>query len=315
MSQTTSAPTSLAPSLPRLTTTVPREYVHRAAVAEVLLTGWRKAGRDRFTVWAQWPRGHSFFTPVEGTLHDPMMVAETVRQIGSLLAHAEFDVPLGHQFLMWHLDCTVRPDHMTIGPAPAELELDVECSRIRMRGGVFGGMRYDVTVRRDGHVAATGSASFTCTSPEVYRRLRGPRLPGTPTVTTAPVVPQQVGRTYPFDVVLSPDEGAPSRSWLLRADGRHPVLFDHPVDHIPGMVLLEAARQAATALAPWPVVLPVSLRSSFHRYAELDSPVHISADPVEETDAGGTLTRISGHQDGALVFTCSLVCEHPCAAA
>lgn len=48
---------------PSLTTTVPKEFVHRASVAEVMLTDWERTGQARFTVSAQWPRGHSFFTP------------------------------------------------------------------------------------------------------------------------------------------------------------------------------------------------------------------------------------------------------------
>lgn len=73
---------------PRLTTTVPREYVHRAAVSEVLLTGWEAAAEpagpdpDEFAVSAQWPRSHSFFTQ-SGGYQDPMLLIESVRQIGS----------------------------------------------------------------------------------------------------------------------------------------------------------------------------------------------------------------------------------------
>ncbi|MEU8580513.1 ScbA/BarX family gamma-butyrolactone biosynthesis protein [Streptomyces abikoensis] len=313
MSQTTSAPASFAPALPRLTTTVPREYVHRAAVAEVLLTGWRKVEANRFRVWAQWPRGHSFFSPLRGVQHDPMLVAETVRQIGSLLAHAEFDVPLGFQFLMWHLDYSLRPRHTALESTPAELVLDVECSEIRRKGRSFGGMRYDVVIRRDGAVAATGSASYTCTSPEVYRRLRGDRIPGTPPVLGAPVRPRRVGRRSPFDVVLAEEDSPGAARWRLRADGRHPVLFDHPVDHVPGMVLLEAARQAAAVLSPDPVILPTELTSSFHRYAELDSPIWIEA--TRETAAGGrngpATTVVRGHQDDELLFTCALTSIRP----
>ncbi|MFI8939041.1 ScbA/BarX family gamma-butyrolactone biosynthesis protein [Streptomyces syringium] len=326
MSQT-SVPAPITPSEPRLTTTVPREFVHRAAVAEVLLTGWRRLDELRFQVSAQWPRGHSFFTPVHdtrhGARHDPMLIAETVRQIGSLLAHAEFDVPLGHQFLMWSLDYTARPEQLGVGFAPAELELDVSCSQVRRRGGAFAGMRYDVVLRRDGLLAATGGAGFTCTSPEVYRRLRGPRLPGPPTTLGSPVFPQHVGRASAFDVVLSaadaggcgscgrpvePLRAGPRRSgrWQLRADIRHPILFDHPVDHIPGMVLLEAARQAAMALDPGSAVSPTALTSAFHRYAELSSPCWIAAERGEPDAAGSTVTHVSGHQDDELLFTCAI---------
>ncbi|MER7481319.1 AfsA-related hotdog domain-containing protein [Streptomyces sp. NPDC126510] len=53
-----------------LTTTVPREYVHRAAVSEVFLTGWQQTGADGFTVTAEWPRSHSFYR-TSRTRYDP----------------------------------------------------------------------------------------------------------------------------------------------------------------------------------------------------------------------------------------------------
>ncbi|MBV9022841.1 MAG: hypothetical protein JO362_03295 [Streptomycetaceae bacterium] len=39
--------------------------------------------------------------------HDPMQAAETIRQTGLYMAHAELGVPLGHQFLMCGT-CTSR---------------------------------------------------------------------------------------------------------------------------------------------------------------------------------------------------------------
>ncbi|MFI9721094.1 ScbA/BarX family gamma-butyrolactone biosynthesis protein [Streptomyces sp. NPDC052396] len=292
--------------MPRLTTTVPREFVHRAAVAEVLLTGWRRLGDTRFAVRAQWPRGHSFFTPVLGTQHDPMLIAETVRQIGSLLSHAEFGVPLDHQFVMWHLDYRSHPEHLAVGWTPAELELLVDCSELRWHGDSLAGMRYDVVIRRDGAVAATGSASLSCTSPRVYRRLRGARRDRPPADLGSPVYPHHVGRASAFDVVLSPAEAAAPGRWRLRADVRHPILFDHPVDHIPGMVLLEAARQAVLALEPAAPLCPVTLSSSFRRYAELSSPCWIEAERGPADASGACDTRVTGHQDGELLFSCAI---------
>ncbi|CAM5549215.1 hypothetical protein SALBM135S_09778 [Streptomyces alboniger] len=158
-----------------LTSTVPKELVHRAAVAEVLLTGWERRDEAHFTVTAQWPRGHSFFTPVNGTHYDPLMVTETIRQVGSLLAHAEFDVPLGHQFLMRDLEVAVRPQYLGLEGVPASLELDVTYTEVKQRRHGHAGARYEAVVRRDGHIVATGGAAYTCVGPEVYQRLRGSR--------------------------------------------------------------------------------------------------------------------------------------------
>lgn len=298
-------PVSAAPAsaAPLLTRTVPREYVHRAAMAEVLLTGWHRVDEARFAVTAQWPRRHFFFVPVEGR-HDPLLTAETVRQAGTLLSHTAFGTPLGHQFLMRELSFRVDPERLLIGAAPAELELDVRCTRIRRRGTELVSMRYDTVVHLGGHVVATGGASFSCASPGVYRRLRGDRagaLSSDHAPPAAPgVPPEHVGRSEPSDVVLSPTEDA--QVWHLRTDPAHPVLFDHPVDHVPGMLLLEAARQAAHATSG--SGLPTGFTCTFTRYAELGVPCRVEARyrPGDSTAPASVL--VTGEQEGEEVFHC-----------
>ncbi|WRZ95774.1 hypothetical protein OHB54_02505 [Streptomyces sp. NBC_01007] len=57
-----------------------------------MLTDWARGDDHRFAVAAQWPRGHSFFTAVDGC-HDPLIALETIRQTGLPLTHAEYGVP------------------------------------------------------------------------------------------------------------------------------------------------------------------------------------------------------------------------------
>lgn len=289
-----------------LTTTVPKELVHRAAVAEVMLTDWQRQDDTRFTVMAQWPRSHSFFTPIDGEYYDPLMAAETIRQIGYLLAHAEFGVPFGHQFLMWDLELAVRPEHLRVRQTPASLDIEVVCTSVKRRGsGNLAGLRYETRIRRDGELVANGSVSFTCTAPSIYRRLREEHaLNGDqqPLPLMAPAAPQSVGRTSPVDVVLSP-VGEPNR-WLLRADTRHPVLFDHPVDHVPGMVLIEAARQASASALGRSSLLPLRLATDFRRYVELGVPCTVSAVLTpDQLHEGGRSVLVTGHQNGELCFS------------
>lgn len=293
---------------PSLTTTVPKEFVHRASVAEVMLTDWERKEDHRFAVMAQWPRSHSFFTAVNGR-HDPLIAAETLRQAGALLAHAEYGVPLGHHFLMWDLSLTVWPEHLLVGSAPASLDIDVVCSDIKMRREDLAGFRYQTVMRRAGHVVARGGASFTCMAPKVYQRLRagrlnsaGPQLP-----LTAPTAPQSVGRVSPMDTVLSP-VGQEGR-WQLRVDTRHPVLFEHPVDHIPGMMLLEAARQATVATLG-ECATPLSVTAEFSRYAELDTPCVIEARRLPRTGDEESVD-VTGHQNDELVFRSTVTVAAP----
>ncbi len=295
-----------------LTTTVPKEFVHRASVAEVMLTDWARVDDHHFTVAAQWPRGHSFFATVDDC-HDPLIAAETIRQAGILLAHAEYGVPLGHHFLVSDLSVAVRPEHVRVDWTPASLELDVKCVDVKERGGAVTGFRIEVEIHRDGSLAATGGGSLTCITPRVYERLRAAHLPGAdgPRVIalTAPEPPQTVGRMSPTDVVLSPI-GEPHR-WQLRVDTRHPVLFDHMVDHVPGMVLLEAARQAAAATLGH-ASLPLAITSEFERYVELDAPCQVEACRVPGTDPdGGETVLVTAYQDETPVFRCAVTMAPP----
>ena len=301
-----------APALPRLTTTVPKEYVHRAGLAEVFLTGCTPHSENRFALHGQWPRTHTFFQSPDGTRHDPLLTAETFRQAGLLLAHAELGVPLGHHFVMWELAFTTEPDHLNIGHHPTDIHLTATCTDITRRRTKATGFRMELTIHHDGQPIAAGGGRFTVIPPTVYHRLRGTRptsdtsaLQGIPRRTLPPTT---VGRARPTDVVLSPAD-EPHR-WLLTPDPTHPVLYDHTGDHHPGMVLLEATRQAASALVAPTTLMPTAISTVFHHYAELDQPCLIEATLATPQEHHHTTIEVTGHQNGQPVFT-SLLTGQP----
>ncbi|MFH8801377.1 ScbA/BarX family gamma-butyrolactone biosynthesis protein [Streptomyces sp. NPDC017936] len=277
---------------------MPRQLVHRAAVAETLLTGWRRTGTDRFTVSAQWPRAHGLHVSQDWSSYDPLLVVETIRQSGTLITHAEYDVPLDHQFVLQEFHVRTALGRLGVGPLPAEPEVDLVFTDLQYRGRRPAAARYTAHVLREGDRVATADVAFTCVSGPVYRRLRGGRTPDT--VTAVPVPPglpaASVDRALASDVVLAATD-RPAR-WQLRVDTAHPVFFDHPLDHVPGMLLLEGARQAAR-LRTGGGRAPVAYRAHFHRYAELDEPVWFEAQ-----DGHGTDVRVRGVQGESAVFEC-----------
>ncbi|WP_328973764.1 ScbA/BarX family gamma-butyrolactone biosynthesis protein [Streptomyces sp. NBC_00239] len=293
----------------QLTTTVPREYVHRASLAEVFLTGARKVDGNNFALTGQWPRAHTFFTSPDGRRHDPLQAAETIRQVGLFLAHAEFDVPLGNHFVMWDMDLTVYHDQLAIGGAPSDLDLHAECTSMNWKGKRLADFTMRVTVRRDGKVAAAGGGKFSCISEASYRRIRGRKILGATALAPVAerprlVAPSLVGRLSPFDVVLAATD-VPGR-WLVSPDPAHPILFDHGGDHLPGMVLQEAARQAACAVSEPDFFALSSSSTTFHRYAELDSPCWIDAELLPTRRPGELRVQVAFHQDGEQVATAVL---------
>ncbi|WP_063753438.1 ScbA/BarX family gamma-butyrolactone biosynthesis protein [Streptomyces sp. NRRL S-87] len=288
-----------------LTTTVPKEFVHRASVAEVMLTDWRREDDTHIALTAQWPRSHSFFTPVEDSRHDPLMVAETIRQAGTLVAHVEFGVPLDRQFLVHDIRVAVHPEHLAVGHSPASVDIALTCTTVKRHRGALASLRVETVIRRDGHVVATGGGSFSCLTRPVYERIRASRplsdAAGQPALI-APAAPQSVGRMSPKDVVLSPV--GERDTWQLRVDTRHPVLFDHPVDHVPGMLLMEAARQAAAGALGRSSLMPLSISGQFHRYVELNSPCQVTACRLpQQTRGADPKVLVTCHQEGRLSFT------------
>ncbi|MFI0154983.1 ScbA/BarX family gamma-butyrolactone biosynthesis protein [Streptomyces lydicus] len=290
-----------------LTTTVPREYVHRTAVSEVFLTNWRRGAADSWIVSAQWPRAHSFYGPVGG-LHDPLLLIETMRQAGILLSHVAHRVPLDHPIIWQRVRYDLTPQALHAADEPAEVELHITDHDVIRRGKRLISARQHFRIRCDGADLATASLDYSCHSPAVYRRLRGKysdltlanarRLP-----LPEPVTPQLVGRDRERDVVLSPTN-RPDR-WQLRVDTSHPVLFDHPVDHAPGMLMIEAARQAAQAATPG-LTLPTAMECDFERYAELDAPCWVQAraadEPLTAVADGGRQIEVAVEQHGKPVI-------------
>ncbi|TJZ44429.1 ScbA protein [Streptomyces piniterrae] len=284
---------------------VPREFAHRRAMEDVLIMSWSRLDDDHFSLAAQWPYDHQYFTPSHGR-HHPLLAGETIRQAGLLLSHAELGVPLGHHFILADLVYTTDPERLTVGTGPAALTIDVRCSNTRMRAGAMTSSRFDMTIRRDGRIVATGNSSVTVTAPAVYRRIRGERLSArhVDRPLPAPVSPRLTGSTHPDEVLLTPTD-QPDR-WLLRLATGHASVVNPANDHIPGMALLDAAHQAARVITAPDNFVPYAFRTEFQRYAEHDIPCVIEARRVPSAIPHTTTVKVTGLQGGEPVFASTL---------
>ncbi|MEU0407730.1 ScbA/BarX family gamma-butyrolactone biosynthesis protein [Streptomyces griseorubiginosus] len=306
-------------SLPSLTfeRTAPRDLVHRRAIGEVLLTDdWIRLGADRFKLGAQWPRGHGFYGPVGDRWHDPLLAAESIRQTSSLVSHVFYDLPRDHPTLMSELSISLSPAALRLDERPVDVEMTVECGDVTRQGSRLAAMTMEVGLVRDEIPLGRGRMSLNCMRRSVYERLRGSyaqvpdRLPEQP----EPLPPHEVGRTVEADVVLGRPldvrAGADPRrgAWPLRVNWAHPTLFDHPTDHVPGMLLLEAARQAAQCLAGPDPVLVASMTNRFHRYVEFDTPCLVRARLSGSRD-GDQEVMVAAEQDGAVVYESTVTCH------
>ncbi|MFE0381989.1 ScbA/BarX family gamma-butyrolactone biosynthesis protein [Streptomyces inhibens] len=289
---------------------VPREFVHRPLVDDILVTSWRRRDDSHFSLTAQWPHDHGYFIPNHGR-HHLILTGETIRQAGLLLCHTELGVPVGHHFILGDLVYTTHPEHLAVGSGPTPLTVDVTCSKMRMRAGTMTSGRFEMTIRKGGRIVATGHSNVTVASPAVYRRIRGERLTARRTLGPLPtsVPPRLTGSLSDSDVLLSPAD-RPDR-WLLRIAPGHAAVVNPANDHVPGMVLLDAAQQAARVLTSPDAFVPYAFGTEFRRYAEHATPCVIEARRVPSALPCTTTVQVTGSQDGEPVFVSTLTALDP----
>ncbi|MFI6346707.1 AfsA-related hotdog domain-containing protein [Streptomyces sp. NPDC050560] len=244
--------------------------------------------------------------PADGFAADPLLLTECCRQAATTVAHRYLGVPPDTAFLVtrWTARFTAAAPQPP-GGGPDELTLLVGATDLRERGGRLESATLDVDLALNGTPAGHATIGAAYMPSGRYAALRALRRTTPPPLTSAlppraggtVAAPGAVGRSLPENVVLTdatptPD-GATAR---LDVPAGHPAIYDHPLDHVPAMGLIEAARQAAlyTASRGERALLPqvAGFDAEFGRFAELDAPTTVTArrrGPVAGPPAGHTV--------------------------
>ncbi|MGY4929459.1 ScbA/BarX family gamma-butyrolactone biosynthesis protein [Streptomyces sp. 900105755] len=299
---------------------VPRETVHKHATGEVLLTDAARLDAERFAVAAAWHRDH-FLDHLGGRTSDPVLLAETARQAAIHLSHRFHEVPYGRHFVLSELAVELTGPLPAPAPAPLALGLDARCLRAD-RHPRRTKLELEAEVRTEHRRLGRARVRWEVLEDRRYALLRKRGTPDTgaapapaPEPSRAvPLPPSRVGQRQDRDVLISADPARPDR-WWLRLDLDHPVLFDHPSDHIPGMALVAAFRQVALVTAGDTDRYVRSLVTRFSSFGELDLPVSVTAERAD--DAGGTGRAVElllrAEQGGRELASARVVCALPCA--
>ncbi|GAB3058461.1 AfsA-related hotdog domain-containing protein [Micromonospora schwarzwaldensis] len=312
--------------------TVDRSVLHRRNLTEVFLTDVRPVGPHGFVAAALLPAVHPYYTGHTGAanrLLDPVLLVECCRQAETYAAHVLFDVEPQAAFVLrgWSAEL-FRPGFGAAlsDPAsgPTELRMTVTTGAPRRVGGRVRGLDYEFTLRIAGHRIGVVRMAVGYLAPDAYTVVRSRGRGGPPPRSSRLdpagdagelTAPHRVGRCRATDTVLL-DVRTAERAVTagLRVPVENISFFDHDHDHVPGMVLLEAARQLATlATAQWGGgaahrTVMCRMTASFSAYAELDRPVALTAVPAgadgPAADPGGAAEAsrpvdVTFHQGGA----------------
>ncbi|WP_375478489.1 AfsA-related hotdog domain-containing protein [uncultured Jatrophihabitans sp.] len=294
---------------------VSRALVHRSSVHEVLLTDARTLGDGRVAVGVQFPRWHAVSAGGAQEVVADTLAIEAVRQIGLMLSHTEMGVPLDAVFLAHELG--FRRSSTPVSVADAVIDAVAVATVERQGRGRQAAFVLRVELVVGDEVVGTGLGRMTCVSPVVYRRLRGtPRMASSalapvsrPSAVLPPMVARQLERQVvvtvaPRDARSTGDDDRRSAAFasphavetFLLVDPSNPFYFDHPYDHAPGTLLLEAMQQTAVLATGRPTA---GARAEFARYVELGDDVVLSAPRVVGERADRSPVTIT--QGGAVV--------------
>lgn len=282
---------------------MPPGAVHKASATEVFLTDALRLEEDRFAVAARWHRDRFLHHDGASGQVDPLLLVETVRQALIHVTHRFYGMPQGHPFVLNTLEFDLLEGGTAIrrgGQIP--VVLDITCARAAKTPRRLG-MVLDAVASVDGARIGRVRMHWEVLDARLYALARNrtrERAQARPTGALPRGLrrldPRETGYAHDEHVLLArtPD-AAPGAFWLDMVLG-HAVLFDHPCDHVPGMVLLEAFRQAVSAVnAPQRPTL-TRISAAFKTFGETDAPVSVTVQPASARTAGPSTAEITAVQ-------------------
>ncbi|TGB18071.1 A-factor biosynthesis protein [Streptomyces palmae] len=255
--------------------TVERELVHRASVAEVLLTDVHMCGPGEFLAAAAWTRSHPTFRRGRDDRHSPWMVVETLRQLGIYIPLRYYAVSATARFLITDVAFTLDPAaEPRARQAASEITCRVSVDGVRTPRGrpAPAGLRMRARFSVGGRAFAVAWGGARFVDAAAYAVLRAGARTAPPGGARRRPRPAAAGVESPADVVLSLGRTGPL---MDAADPRHPFLFDHGSDHVPGMALLEAARQAVALHSAGHFTRPTACHMKALRFTEHSPPARV----------------------------------------
>ena len=264
-----------------------KEFVHRLAPSQVLLTDVRPTGHDAYRAVAHWPR-----TRTHGPCDKPdsLMVAETLRQLGVFLPLRYYGVDPAARLVIEELSFALDP---AAEPTDHQAGLEITCAaQVSRIGAAASGpphsLALTVELRAHAQPFARADGVARVLSLNAYRAVRnrrklvraqtGAAAGAGPAHGDEPVSPERVGVFGAHDVLVAVDGQGATR--IVPTDPHHPFLHDHPSDHITGVTLISAVRQAAALRRGEPGLRMISCALRATRFTEPDPPATIE---VEES--------------------------------
>jgi 2-oxo-3-(phosphooxy)propyl 3-oxoalkanoate synthase len=283
---------------------LPKALVHKDGYDDVFLTDFAAVGGAESVLGASLPRSHGFYCELPASDQTPDLAAliEVARQACFVVAHEQYDVPLGGEedakFLMRELSGEFADTTPFETDEPVDIVVHCEVTEEKRRGDdEVAGLTWEFTMRVGDVVVGHAEMSQTLMSRSAWgvmrERLRTgrglpPKMDDPEPPEPSDLEPTEVGRQNPDNVVLTDvGRGPGCFHGTLLGDLRHPVMFDHPANYVFAMVQLEAARQLSLLAAADELGVPAAdlemhaVSAEYFAVAEFDLTTELRATVTE----------------------------------
>jgi hypothetical protein len=281
---------------------VSAEEVHKRSADEVFPTHMDSVGPDRMWASVRWPETHPFYSDASSGV-DSYLLLETIRQLTILACHRHYGTDSAAHFVMPGIGMALVPDALRPRTRPVDVSVRLCGTRVRRSAdGTLQSVRLEAEFFDGAVLFATGHGDAMIVNDRVYSRLRGGRTTLQRADTTrpygVPADPHLIGHNSDSEVVISAVHTADS--FTLTLDYSNRVLFDHPLDHIAGMIPIAATRQILRCLRSDPGAELSKAEFRFPTALEFDDKVTVSV------TAGTEITTLQFVQAGRTAATCEV---------
>lgn len=314
--------------------TVPRSLVHKRSLENVLLTEVRAYGDDRFICAGRVPTAHRFFNDGDRTPpRDILFYTELGRQASLAVSHSFLGISRDDIFIFeqskavmteaaWRAPFQSPPDSVVT-------EIKIKETEKRKNDSVCRVVAEHIMSIGNAEVFR-GTGAWTLQPAALFQRLRRiattRRSPGAYETTPAETGIRSTlfPREQNDNVVISLPEYSKATDEFVSSlivDRTHPYFFDHPCDHVPGMLLLEGCAQLAlSALAQTASVPPekscvCAYEVNFVQFVECSLSTTLTAHlNTAETDRSGLLpidVQVSISQQNVVSGTATISLAFP----
>lgn len=213
-----------------------------------------KLNENHFIFFAELPKSHMYFNDYirfanQKKYYDSMLVLEIFRQISICVTHKYYAIPFDAKFVFNDANFKViHHQEFEIKNEPLRVAIDVQIKNQRYRKNILVGYSLSMRLIINDCICAEKEMVIGWMESLVWKKLRS-KIKQEIQYSCFNVKrehPLAVGRLNPQNVIIGDCEiNNKQLTTTLCIDQTYSPIFDHQLDHVPAMFIIEAFRQSA----------------------------------------------------------------------